>query len=148
MSVMSSSLLLRLCPACLVRLIWIVLEMRGKWPYRCCFLGCCFQDLFNIARSILVQFPSSFFSIRFNSSSMWCIRTVVFTQPLLERNTVLFYQIDQTSIWSITYQYQSTPSLGVYWHHFKYMRHCCRGTWICLLISENHHLEGRWHLFD
>ena len=28
------------------------------------FAGYCFQDLFNIARSILVQFPSSFFSIR------------------------------------------------------------------------------------
>ena len=29
------------------------------------FLGCCFQDLFNIAGSILVQFPSSFLSIHF-----------------------------------------------------------------------------------
>ena len=27
-------------------------------------MGFCFQDLFNIARSILVQLPSSFFSIR------------------------------------------------------------------------------------
>ena len=31
------------------------------------FLGCCFQDLFSIARSILVQFLSSFFSISFVS---------------------------------------------------------------------------------
>ena len=27
-------------------------------------MGCCFQDLFNIAPCILVQFPFSFFSIR------------------------------------------------------------------------------------
>ena len=60
-SLMSWSLLIQLCPACLVRLIWIVLEMGGRWTYSCCFVGCCFQDLFNMARSILVQFPSSFF---------------------------------------------------------------------------------------
>ena len=52
------------CPVCLVRLIWMVLEMVGRWQYSCCFVGCWFRDLFNIARSILVQFPSSFFSIR------------------------------------------------------------------------------------
>ncbi len=32
-------------------------------PYSCLFVGCCLQDLFNTARSILVQLPSSFFSI-------------------------------------------------------------------------------------
>ena len=31
----------------------------------CCFMGCYFKDLFNIAHSILVQFLSSFFSICF-----------------------------------------------------------------------------------
>ena len=31
------------------------------------FVGCFFPDLFSIARSILVQFPFSFFSIRFVS---------------------------------------------------------------------------------
>ena len=38
--------------------------MRGRWPYSCCFVGYCFQDLFNIAHSILVQLSSRFFSIR------------------------------------------------------------------------------------
>ena len=38
--------------------------MGGRWLYSCCFVGCCFQDLFNIACSILEEFPSSFFSIR------------------------------------------------------------------------------------
>ena len=41
--------------------------MGGRWRYSCCFLGCCFQELFNIARSILTQLPSSFFSIQFVS---------------------------------------------------------------------------------
>ena len=41
----------------------LVLEVGGRWPYSRCCVGCCFQDLFNIAHSILVQFPSSFFSI-------------------------------------------------------------------------------------
>ena len=35
-SLMSSSLLLRQCPACLVRLTWIVFVMGGRWPYSWC----------------------------------------------------------------------------------------------------------------
>ena len=53
-SLMSSSLLLQQCPACLVRLTWIVFMMGGSWPYSSCFVGCCRQDLFNIAHNILV----------------------------------------------------------------------------------------------
>ena len=53
-SLMSSSLLLQQCPACLVRLTWIVFVIGGKWPYSWYLVGCCHQDLFNIARSILV----------------------------------------------------------------------------------------------
>ena len=63
-SLMSLSLLLQQCPACLVRLTWIVFVMGGRWPYSWCLVGCCRQDLFNIARSILVQLSSSFFSSR------------------------------------------------------------------------------------
>ena len=63
-SLMSSSLLLQQCPACLVRLTWIVFVIGGRWPYSWCLVGCCRQDLFKIARSILV---SSFFSSRFVS---------------------------------------------------------------------------------
>ena len=72
-SLMSSSLLLQLRPACLVRLTLIVFLVGDRWPYSCCFVGryfmgcyfvgCCLHDLFNIARSILVKLPSSFFSI-------------------------------------------------------------------------------------
>ena len=32
-SLMSSSLLLQQCPACLVHLTWIVFVMGGRWPY-------------------------------------------------------------------------------------------------------------------
>ena len=53
-SLRSSSLLLQPCPACLVRLTWIVFVMGGRWPYSWCLVVCCRQDLFNIARNILV----------------------------------------------------------------------------------------------
>ena len=63
-SSMSLSLLLQQYPAYLVRITWMVFEMGDRWPYNCCFVGCCLQDLFNIVGSILVQLSSSFFSIR------------------------------------------------------------------------------------
>ena len=59
-SLMSSSLVLQTCPACLFRLILIVFTMGGRWPYSCCFVDCCLQDLFNFARNILVLLLSFF----------------------------------------------------------------------------------------
>ena len=53
-SLMSSPLLLQQCPACLVRLTCIDFVMGGRWPYSWCLVGYCRQDLFNIARNILV----------------------------------------------------------------------------------------------
>ena len=44
-SLMSSSLLLQQCPACLVRLTCIVFVMGGRWSYCWCLVGCCRQDL-------------------------------------------------------------------------------------------------------
>ena len=49
-----SSLLLQQCPASLVRLACIVFVIGGRWPYSWRIVGCCCQDLFNIARNILV----------------------------------------------------------------------------------------------
>ena len=43
-SLMSSSLLLQHCPACLARLTWIVFVMGGRWLYSWCLVGCCRQD--------------------------------------------------------------------------------------------------------
>ena len=65
---MSSFLLFQQCPTYLARLIWMVLKMESRWLYSCCFVGCCFQDLFNIARRFYVQFLTIFFSIRLISN--------------------------------------------------------------------------------
>ena len=53
-ALMSSSLLLQQCSPCLFHLTLIVFVMGGILPYSCCFVECCLQDLFNIARSIFV----------------------------------------------------------------------------------------------
>ena len=57
---MSSSILLQQCPACLARLILIIFVMSGRSPYSWCFVGCCLQDLFIIARNILVKCRQAF----------------------------------------------------------------------------------------
>ena len=46
---------------------YLVLDIGRRWPYNCCFVKCCFQDLFCITYSILVQFLSSFCSVHFVS---------------------------------------------------------------------------------
>ena len=53
-SITISSLLLQQCLACLVRLACIVFMIGGRWPYSWRLVGCCCQDLFDIARNILV----------------------------------------------------------------------------------------------
>ena len=57
-SLMSSPLLPQQCPACLVRLTWMVFVMGGRWPYSWYLVVCCYQDLFNTyyARSMTQQF--------------------------------------------------------------------------------------------
>ena len=49
-----SSLLFQQCPACLVHLAYIVFVIGGRWPNSWRLVGCCCQDLFNVARNILV----------------------------------------------------------------------------------------------
>ena len=65
-SFMSPYLPLQKRPSCLVRLTLIVFLMGGRGPYSCRIVGVLPPGLypFNIARSILVYLPSSFFSIR------------------------------------------------------------------------------------
>ena len=62
-------LLLQQFPTCFIRLICMVLAMEGRWLYSYCFVGCCFQDLFTIAKVILEEqyFPSN--SHDFNKSA-------------------------------------------------------------------------------
>ena len=52
-SLMSLSLLLQQCLACLVCPTWIVFVMGGRRPYSWSFVGFCRQDLFNIAHNIV-----------------------------------------------------------------------------------------------
>ena len=55
-SLMSSFLLLQQCPACLVRLTWIVFVIWGRWPYSWCLVGCCRKDLFKIMHLFIYHF--------------------------------------------------------------------------------------------
>ena len=94
MSLMILFLLLQQCSACPVFLNWIVLEML--------FCGVLLLDLLNIARRILVQLVSRFFST--------CLLSVYVVYPCSRtdtttawKNCVLFYQIGLTSIWSKIY---------------------------------------------
>ena len=57
-SLMSSSLLLQQCPACLARLTWIVFVIGGRWPYSWCLVGCCRQDLFKWAYWTEISFTT------------------------------------------------------------------------------------------
>ena len=99
---MSLSLLLQQCLACLVRLILMVLQKGGK--YRCCFVRCCFQDLFNIAHSILIQLPSSFFYLHIVSVHVVHLYSIMDTNAarkklrfiLLDRSD--FHMTDNQSI--------------------------------------------------
>ena len=57
-SLMSSSLLLQQCPACLVRLTWIVFVIGGRWQYSWCPPGLvqdCSQHSCVTAVSLLLQ---------------------------------------------------------------------------------------------
>ena len=102
-SFMSSSLLLQQCPACLVRLFWIVFVMGGKWPYSWCFVGCCLLDSFNIARCIFVQLPSILFSSRLVTVQVVHPYSSIDTTAAW-RNCVSFYRSGLTSIWSIAFR--------------------------------------------
>ena len=53
-SLMSSSLLLQQCPACLVRLPCKVFMMGGRWPYSWCLVGCYRSILLTHSRLIAV----------------------------------------------------------------------------------------------
>ena len=107
-SLMSSSLLLQQCPVCLVCLTCIVFMIGGSWRYSWCLVGCCRQDLFNIARSILVKLLSSFFS---------CLVSVQVVHP--------YSSIDTTAAWkklrfilSVRSDFHMIESLSIAVHAF------------------------------
>ena len=61
-SLMSSSLLLQQCPACPIRLNWIVFVMGGRLPYIWCLVGCCSQYCSRHSCVIAVQLLLQLFS--------------------------------------------------------------------------------------
>ena len=54
-SLMSSSLLLQQCPACLVRLTWIVFVMGGRWPYSWCLVGLLLPELVQYKKKYILH---------------------------------------------------------------------------------------------
>ena len=95
-SLTSSSLLLQQCPACMVRLIWMMFEMGGRWPYNNSFVRCSVQDLFNIAHSILAEVPSSLVSVHVVHPCRSIDTTAAW------KKCVLFYRIGLTSDFHMT----------------------------------------------
>ena len=102
------------------RCLWVC-EIGAKWASSCLFVGCCLQVLFS----------SHLFFLCFVS-----VHVVVWAQSPLGTNPVLFWRIDQISMWSITCQESFTPLQGICWHPFQLMRCCCWCIWTSLLISE------------
>ena len=52
------SLLLQQCPACLVRLTWIVFVIGGRWPYSWCLVGHCWRSRDELIRDVLLWIPT------------------------------------------------------------------------------------------
>ena len=142
---LSSSLLLHQCPTCLVRLILIFFVMVGRWPYSCCFVGYCLQDLFKIARSILVLLPSTFFSIRLVSAHVVNPYSSIDTAAAWKKLRIIlsvrsnFHMTD--SLWIAVYAFASRCLS-------RLIRHCFLGRWTRQLVSESYRLVWRRHLFD
>ena len=100
---MNSSLLLQKCPACLVRLTWIVFWWKAG--------GRIVGALWGVATRTCLIFLATFLcNCRLASSpavllaSKWCIHTAVSTRPLLGRNCVSFYRSGLISIWPRGYR--------------------------------------------
>ena len=87
----------------------IVFMMGGRWPYSCCFVGCCLQDLFNIAHNILVSLPSSFFSI--------CLVSIHVVHPYSSINTTTAWK-KLRFILSVGSDFHMTDSLSIAVHAF------------------------------
>ena len=108
-SLMSSSLLLQQYPACLLHLTLIVFMMGGRWLYSWCLVGCCRQDLFNIAHNILVLLSSSFFSSHFVSIQV--------VHPYSSINTTAAWK-KLCSILSVRFDFHMIDSLSIAVHAF------------------------------
>ena len=99
-SLMSSPLLLQQCPACLVRLTWIVFVIGGRWPNSWYLVGYCRQDLFKIESSLIRQLgPLAMrFSINTRSKTM---------NQMSAHRLPRYYQLPQvlTTAWTASFRW-------------------------------------------
>ena len=91
-SLMSPPLLLWQCHPCLDRLISIVFEMGGRWPYSCCLWDATSRTCSVKLTAFLWNCRQAFFPYA-KSESMWCIHIAVSIRLLLGKNCALFYLI-------------------------------------------------------
>ena len=117
-SLMSSSLLLQQCPACLVRLTWIDFVIGGRCPYSWCLVGCCCQDLLRIARSIFPVFLLSHLSyLSYLSLSLSLSRQPFLSTIALDNSfegTNCPYNPDEWMIFA-GWLIMVCPFIGVHW---------------------------------
>ena len=138
---MSSFLLFQQCTVCLVHLIWMILEMGGRWPYSRCFVGCYFQNLFNIACCIFEQLLSSFFSILFVSFHIVQPYNKMDSTTAREKlcfilsNRSDFHMTDRQSITVHAFASRVLMSLS-YWDSSFW------GRWTCPQVSEKYILKN------
>ena len=119
------------CPTCLVPLTRIFFMMGGQWPYSWYLVGCCLQELFNNARSILVELTSIF--------SIICLVTVNVMHPYINIYTTTAWK-KQCFILSVWSDFHKTDSRSIAVHPFGsfefvnswLMRHCFLGWWTFL----------------
>ena len=92
-SLMSSSLLLQQCPACLVRLTWIDFVIGGRWPYSWCLVGCrCQVETWtNTYYGLVVIFRSLFKEERLHTENVRILLNI--SLFLTENNPLLSGQI-------------------------------------------------------
>ena len=100
------------------------LQMGGSWPYNYCFVGYCFQDLFSISRSILVQLPSSFFSIGLVSVHVMHPYSNIDTNRCLEKIVLSdrsdFHMTDNRKIVSIYTVNKRKKKYQLFHFHFHF----------------------------
>ena len=85
---MSPSLLLQQCLACLVRLTLIVFMMGGRWPCSCCFVGCFYPKLFVLASSLLFYL---FYTILFSHKLLFRLFLIIFIFSFIFKSFINFF---------------------------------------------------------
>ena len=81
----------------------------GRWPYSYCFVGCCLQDMSNIACSIPVLLPTDFFSS--------CLVSVHVVHPYSSIDTIAAWK-KLRFILSVNSDFHMTDSLLIAAHAF------------------------------